>query len=126
MSASDIPDTDISDEEAEEIEEAGEGLAEASANTSSRLKWAARGVWTALVVGVIAALALAIHFGYIDPNLTFNATVNVGYIVEGILLTVGAVIIVGLVTVLLIAMPGSFISAMTTFLVSVGQALSEE
>lgn len=124
-SSDDIPEPELEDEQYEQIEEAGDQLAEASANVGSRLKWAARALWLGILLASVAAIALAVYLGYIDPSITFTGTVNVGWIVEYLLAILAGIIILGLVTALMVAMPGSFISAFITLVVGVGRSLDE-
>lgn len=57
--------------------------------------------------GIIGAIALAVTTGIISPSFVVNATVNIGWIVEYVVIAVAAVFVIYLFTLLLILMPGS-------------------
>lgn len=129
MSAEDTDDG-LSDETITSIDEAAERLAEASSSGSSTLRRIARwftiiAVSAPVVIGIIAAGA-AVYFGYITPDLTVSGTVDISKPLQYLVWYWVALAAVTTTSFLLIALPGSFISGITSAVARIADSYQME
>jgi hypothetical protein len=100
----------MTDEQIDKADEAGEQLEEATEDVTRGTRWYARTYLTVLFALVVAGVVGSVAFGYLDPHLTITATVDVGWLLEYLAMGVAAVFIVWTVAMVLIALPGLFLS----------------
>lgn len=99
----------VDEQTAKEIQE---DIAESDEDVTRGQRWFA-GIQLALFfLGLVATGALSIYFGYVNPDLSVTATVDVGWIIEYIVAAVAAIFVLWLVTNLVIYLPGSVLNAL--------------
>jgi branched-subunit amino acid transport protein len=103
------PDTpeQIDEDTAKEIQE---DIEEADEDVTREMRLTAGIQLFLFFAGIIGAIALAVTTGIISPSLVVNATINIGWIVEYLVIAVVAIFIIYLTTLLLIVMPGSIMN----------------
>jgi hypothetical protein len=104
----------MTDDQIEAADEAGEQLEQASDSASKTLKWYARAFLTIFFGIIIAGIGLSVSFGYLTPDITFVATVNIGYIVEYVVIALAAILVFFVASLVLIALPGEFMSGIVS------------
>lgn len=92
----------------EQIDEAAEDLEDATEDVSRGLRWYAKIYLTVLFLGIVAAIGGAVYFGYINPNITVTATVEVGYLLEYVAMGLTGAFLLWTAAMILVALPGSF------------------
>lgn len=116
------PDTSLTDDEMEQIDEAGEAVEEGVEGSGKGFKWYARLYITGFVLLLIGSLAGAIALDIIQPEIVVTATAEIGWIVEYVVAFLVAVFALWTVSMLLIALPGSFISGMISAIARIADA----
>lgn len=112
----------MTDDQIEAADEAGEQLEEASDSATRTTKWYARAFLTVLIGVIIAGIALSVYFGYFTPNITFVATINIGYVVEYVVIALAVIFVVFIASLVLIALPGEFISGTVSAVARIADA----
>jgi uncharacterized membrane protein YjjP (DUF1212 family) len=104
----DLPDIDqdskVDEETAEDIQE---DLAESDEDVSRVMRLSAGVQLVVLFVAIAAALVLAVLSGLITPSIAISATVNIGWVVEYLIIALAAAFIIYVFALLIIVLPGS-------------------
>jgi hypothetical protein len=107
----DSPDIDqdpsVDEDTAEDIQE---DLAESDEDVSTAMRLSAGVQLVVLFVAIAGALAIAVHAGFITPSIVVSATVNIGWIVEYLIIAITAAFIIYVFALLIIVLPGSVLN----------------
>lgn len=98
---------DIEEDDAKEIKEDFESADE---GISTKMRLTAGAQLVILFVAVVAGVALSISTGLITPSIVITATVNIGWIVEYLVIAVSGAFVLYVFTLLVIVMPGSILN----------------
>lgn len=98
---------DIEEDDAKEIKEDFESADE---GISTKMRLTAGAQLVILFVAVVAGIALSISTGLITPSIVITATVNIGWIVEYLVIAVSGAFVLYVFTLLVIVMPGSILN----------------
>jgi hypothetical protein len=97
----------MSDETTEQIQESLE-------QSDKDIGMASRTFATAYIMALLTLLSggfvASVYYGYITPNITLTATVDVGWVIEYLVMGIVALILIWSASMVLVALPGSFIA----------------
>lgn len=106
----------------DKVDQAGEHLEEATEDVGRGLRWYAKAYLTVLFFGIVGFFVAALWVGFIDLNLTLTASVSVGWVVEYLIVAVAAVFVIWTAAMVLVALPGSFISGVVSAIARIADA----
>jgi uncharacterized membrane protein YdjX (TVP38/TMEM64 family) len=106
MSQSD--DISIEDDTAEAVQE---DIAESDDDVTGLMRLGAGAQLAFLFLSIIGTLIGGVYFGYINPDLTLVASVNVGWVLEYLIVGISAAIVIYIFALVLIVLPGSVLNA---------------
>lgn len=106
----------------EQVDEAAETLGDASNAGGSRIRFYAKLYLTVLFGGALLSLVVAVWTGIIDPSLSVSASVQIGWLVEYVLIGFAALFFVWTASMLLIALPGAFVSGAVSAIARIADA----
>jgi len=113
MSSDDLLEAAASDSDSEDFDQAADDIEDADVSQAQR--FTATGYLIALFLILGAAIAVAVHFGYIDPDITVTATVSVGWILEYLVAGLVAAFLLFTGAMVLVAIPVSISAAIIRF-----------
>jgi len=96
-----------------DIDQAADDLE--AADVSQAQRFTATGYLVALFITLGVVIALAIHWGYITPDITVTATVSVGWVLEYLVAGLVAAFLAFTGTMVLVAIPVSISAAIIRF-----------
>ena len=106
MSQSD--DVSIEEDTAEAVQE---DIAESDEDVTGLMRLGAGAQLAFLFLSIVGTLIGGVYFGYINPDLTLVASVNVGWVLEYLIVGISAAIVIYIFALVLIVLPGSVLNA---------------
>lgn len=95
-------------------EETTEEIQESLKQSDKDIGMASRTFATAYIMALLTLLSggfiASIYYGYITPDITLTATVDVGWVIEYLVMGIVALILIWSASMVLVALPGSFIA----------------
>jgi len=104
-----------------DLDESGEALAEADKDVTTGQRRYAYGYLTVLFLGIVLAIGGSVYLGILAPEITITATVSIGWIVEYVAMALAAAFVLFTFAMILVALPGSILSAIATLLANTAQ-----
>ena len=100
-------DPSINEDTAENIRE---DVEQADDDVTTRMRWTAGAKLAVLFGSMAGALALAVQLGYIQPAVTVEATLDIGWVVEYLVAGLAGLFLLYVATLIVIWLPGSVLS----------------
>lgn len=95
-------------------EETTEEIQESLKQSDKDIGMVSRTFATAYIMALLTLLSggfiASIYYGYITPDITLTATVDVGWVIEYLVMGIVALILIWSASMVLVALPGSFIA----------------
>lgn len=107
---SSIPDNAEVDEDiAKEVQE---DIAESDEDVTGLMRLGAGAQLAFLFISIIGALVAGVYFGYINPDVTLVASINIGWVLEYLIIGISAAVVIYIFALVLIVLPGSVLNAL--------------
>lgn len=102
--------TQSDSEDFDQVDEAAERLDEAQQDVSRGLSWFARVYLVTLFATIVAGVVLLVYLGFVQFGFTFQATVDIGWLLEYLAIGLVALFLLWTGAMVLVALPGSFVA----------------
>lgn len=96
-----------SDQSIDDIEE---DIEQADDDVTRTQRWWAYAQLALLFGGTLAGVVAAVAFGFVDPQISVQATINIGTYIEYLFVGFAALFLLYVLALVLIALPGSILS----------------
>ena len=104
------------------VDDAGEHMEQADEDVTRGQRWYAKAYLTALFAVIIAGLTAAVYFGIVQPEFIITAEASIGWVLEYLVMGVVALFLLWTAAMILIALPGSFVSGIMSAVARIADA----